>query len=70
MIVAMCIASTRIFCRSAARESIESLPPNTGSVGSRVSEGLVGLCRLVRITLAVAIAREVGECESISTWDF
>jgi hypothetical protein len=35
-----------------------------------VLEGLVGPCRLVKIALAVAIASEVGECDSISTWDF
>ena len=46
MVVAMCIASSRIFCRFAARESIESLPPSMGSVGSLVLEGLVGPCRL------------------------
>ena len=70
MVVAKCMASPRIFCRSVARESIESLPPNTGSVGSVVSDGLVGPCKLVRIALAVAIANEVGECESISIRDF
>ena len=70
MVVTMCMASPRIFYRSVASESIESLPPNTGSVGSVVSEGLVGPCKLVSIALAVAIASEVGECESISTWDF
>ena len=67
MVVAMCMASPILFCRFAARESIESLPPNTGSVGSHVLEGLVGPCRLVRIALAVAITNEVGECDSIST---
>jgi len=67
MVVAMCMASPRILCRSVARESIESLSPSTGSMGSLVSEGMVGPCRLVRIALASAIASEVGECESIST---
>jgi len=32
-----------------------------------VSDRLVGSCKLVSIALAVAIANEVGECESIST---
>ena len=66
MVVAMCMASPRTFCRSAARESIESLPPNTDSMGSLVSEGLVWPCKFVRIALAVATVREVGEWESIS----
>ena len=70
MVVAKCMASPRIFCRSLARESIESLPPNTCSVGSGVSTGLVGSCKLASIALAVAIASEVGECESISTCAF
>ena len=70
MVVAMCMASPRMFCRSEARESIESLPPNAGSVGSVVSDGLVGPCKLVSVALSVAIASEMGEYESISTWDF
>jgi hypothetical protein len=69
MVVAMCMASPRMFYRSVARESIESLPPNTGSVGSVVSDRLVGSCKLVSIALAVAIANEVEEYESISAWD-
>ena len=67
MVVAMCMASPRMFCRYMARESIESPPPGTDSVGSVVSDGLVGSCKLVSIALAVAIANYVGECESIST---
>ena len=70
MFVAMCIASPRMFCRSAARESIESLPPSSGTVGSLVCGLSGGFCRLYSIALAVVIASEVGECESISTWDF
>ena len=70
MVVAMCMASPRMFCGSATRENIESLPPKSGPVGSLVYGGLEGLCRLCRIALAVAIANEVGKCESISTWDF
>ena len=46
------------------------MPPISGSVGSLVYGGMEGLCKLCRIALAVAIAIEVGECESISTWDF
>ncbi len=60
MVVAMCIASPRMFCRSTAKESIDFLPPSSGSVGSLVYGGLEGLCRLCRIALAVAIANEVG----------
>ena len=70
MVVAMCMASPRMFCRSAARESFESLPSSSGPEGFFVCGGLEGLCRLCRIALAVATANEVGECESISTWDF
>ncbi len=43
MVVAMCIASPRMFCRSATRESIESLPPSSDSVGSLVYSELEGL---------------------------
>jgi hypothetical protein len=70
MVVAMCMASPRMFCRSAARESIESLPPSSGSLGPLVYGGLEGLCRLFSIALAVVIASEAGECESISACDF
>jgi hypothetical protein len=60
MVLAMRMASPRMFCRYVARESIESLPPNTGSVWSAVSDGLVRPCKLVSMALAVAIASEVG----------
>ena len=70
MVVAKCMASPRMFCRSVARESIESLSPNTGSVGPIESDGLLGSYKLVSIALTAAIANEVEESESISTWDF
>ena len=49
---------------------MESLSPNIGPVGSDVLDGLGESPRSVRIALAVAIANEVGEWESIATWDF
>ena len=70
MIVAMCMASPRMFCRSVARESMESLSPNIGPVGSAVLDGLGEFPRLVSIALAVAIAKDMGEWKSIATWDF
>jgi len=67
MVVAKCMDSPRIFCRSVARKRMESLPPNTRSVGPFVLDGFVGSFKLVSIALAAAIASEVGECECIST---
>jgi hypothetical protein len=67
MVVAMCMTSPKMFCRSVARENIKPLPPNKGSVGSVGSDKLVGPYKLVSIALVVAIAGEMGECESIST---
>ena len=67
MVVAMCMASLRIFCRSVAMESMESLSANIGPVGSAVLDGLGESPRLVSIALAIAIASEVGKWESIAT---
>ena len=39
-VVAMCMASPRMFCRYVARESMESLSPNIGPVGSVVLDRL------------------------------
>ena len=49
---------------------MESLSPNMGLVVSAVFDGLGESLRWVSIALAVAIASEVGECESISICDF
>ena len=70
MVVAMCMASPRMLCRSAARESMESISPNMGPVVSAVLDGLGESPRLVSMALAAAIASEVGKCESISTCNF
>jgi hypothetical protein len=67
MVVALCMASPRMFCRSVARESTESLSPNIGPVGSDVLDRLKESLRLVSIALAIAIANEVGEWEPIAT---
>ena len=64
MVVAICMTSKRMFCRSAARESVESLSPSIGLVGSAMLGGLGELPRLVSMALAVAIANDVGEWES------
>ena len=64
MVVAMCIASSRMFCRFVARKSMESLSPSRGHVGSAVLDGFGESPRLVNMPLAVAIASELGEWES------
>ncbi len=61
MVVAICMASPRMFYRYLARESMESLSPNMGPVGSAVLGGLVEPRRLVSIALAVTIASEMRE---------
>ena len=70
MLVAVYIVSPRMFCMYAARESIDSLPPSSVSVGTLAYGVSEGLRRCCRIAVAFVIASEVGECESISTWDF
>ena len=60
MVVAMCMASPRMLCRSVAMESMESLSPNIGLEGSALLDRLGESLRLVSIALAVAIASEVG----------
>ena len=47
MVVAMFMASPRMFCRSVVRESIESLSPNSGPMGSAVLDGFGKFPRLV-----------------------
>jgi hypothetical protein len=69
--VAKSMASPRMFCRSDARESIDSLPPRCVFCASAEGLGVVlGSSRLARIALAVAIAKEVGEWDSTVTWVF
>jgi len=70
MVVAVCMASSRMLCRSVARESMESLSPISGPVGSTALDGCGEFPRLVSMALAVAIASEVGEWESNATSDF
>ena len=67
MVVAMCMASPRMFCRSVVRESMNYLSPNIDPVGSAVLDGMVEPRILVSIAFAVAIASEVGEWASIAT---
>jgi len=56
-----------MFCRYVARESMDSLSTNIDPVGYIVLDGLGESPRLVSIALAVTIANEVGEWESIAT---
>ena len=72
MVVARSIASPRMVWRFAARESMDALPPSCELCVS--AEGLeevrgvmMGSSRLARMALAVAIAREAGECDSTAT---
>ncbi len=67
MVVAMCMTSPRMFCRSEASESMESLSPSRGPVGAPVVGGSGISPRLVRMALAVASVSEVGEWESTAT---
>ena len=67
MVVAMCMASPSMLCRYVARESMDSLSTNIDPVGYIVLDGLGESPRLVSIALAVTIANEVGEWESIAT---
>ncbi len=68
MVVAKSMASRMMFYRSAARESVDSRPPRCMPCASAVGLDVFrGSSRLVRMALAVAIAKEVGEWDSTAT---
>jgi hypothetical protein len=68
MILAMSLALPRIFCRSAARERTDSLPPRCCPGVVACFDSCFLSSRLLRMAMAVAIAIEVGEWESTATW--
>ncbi len=70
MIVAMRMASSRMVCMYVARESMETLSPSISPTGSAVLDGLGESPRLVSFALAFAIPSDMGEWESIATWNF
>ena len=69
MTVTMDMTSSRICCRSVARERMESLPPMWRLVFPGVAT-VTPSSRFLRMALAVAIASLVGERESTATRAF
>ncbi len=69
MAVAMDMASSKICCRSVAREMMKSLPPMWWLVLAGVATDTLS-SRFLRMALPVAIANLVGERESTATRAF